>query len=391
MRRIEVVAWMGYITFAMGFTALSAALPFLRGWLHTGYATLSFLLLAWALGNTVGYFGANALVDRIGSPRILRVGLLAFGAGYVVLIFAHVLIIWLAVLALVGMGVSLIDVASARLVAHLHRPEPGRALNRLNVFFGLGAILGPLAMSVSLKLVDSPVPVFLILVAFAALSLWMLGTLMTIPFQVAVGAVGPKPAPIWHVPWVWRLGLATFLYIAAEVGFGTWVSPFAFREAHVSAAIAALFPMVFWGGLMVTRIIASAPGNRLALGGILIGGSIAGAAMSVLALVLSHWAIALLAAAFLVGASFGPMFPLFLAVASQRAPDREGSVYAVLYIAVALASLLVPWGEGQIFSRVPYLTVAITPAVSLVMAVVLWHDGQANQAPGARSIPDGSG
>ena len=374
MRRLEYAGWAGYTTFAMGFTALSAALPFLRVWLHAPYAVLSLVLLAWAVGNTVGYFGGNALVDRVGSPRVLRAGLFTFGAGYAVLVFFHVLSVWLVVLALVGVGVSLIDVASARLVAHLHRPDPARALNRLNIFFGLGAILGALTTALSLRWFQSPVPVFVFLIALSAAGLVLLGTAAVLPEQAATVQAGRRAAPVWRLPWVWRLGLATFLYITAEVGFGTWVSPFAFREAHVSAAIAALFPMAFWAGLMVTRIIASVPQKPLNLSVILVAGSLAGAALSAGALAISHSYLMLLAAAFLVGSSYGPMFPLFLALSSRRAPEREGGIYTVLYIAVALAALIVPWGEGQLFSPMPYLTLAITPLVSAGMGLVLWLD-----------------
>lgn len=129
--------------------------------------------------------------------------------------------------------------------------------------------------------------------------------------------------------------------------------------------------MVFWGALMVTRIVASAPQKRLALGTMLVAGSVAGAVMSALVLLGSHAGFALLLAAFLVGCSYGPIFRLVLAVSSRRAPEREGGIYAVLSRAVAIASHLVPWGEGQIFSLALYLTLAITPVVSVVMAVVL--------------------
>src|SRR5579875_2318190 len=361
----------------MGFTALSAALPLFRLWLHAPSSRLSLILLAWAVGNTVGYFGANALVDRIGSPRLLRAGLGAFAAGYLILVFVHVLTTWLLVLGLVGVGVSLIDVASARLVAHLHRREPARALRRVNVFFGLGAILGPLATALALRLFASPLPVFACLIALALAGLVTLGTSMTVPNQVVANPRAIGHTAILRWTWVWRLGLATFLYITAEVGFGTWVSPFAVREAHVTTSVAALFPMVFWGGLMVTRLVASAPQTRLRHGTVLVAGSVLGAVMSALALRSNHSPFALLLAAFLVGCSYGPLFPLFLAVSSRRAPEREGGIYGVLYIAVAIASLVVPWGEGQIFSLAPTLTLGITPLVSLFMALVLWIDQRA--------------
>ena len=374
MRRLEYAGWAGYTTFAMGFTALASALPFLRFWLHAPYAMLSFVLLAWAGGNTAGYFGGNALVDRAGSPRVLRAGLLTFSAGYAVLVFFHVLTVWFVVLALVGGGVALIDVASARLVAHVHRPDPARALNRLNIFFGLGAILGALTTALSLRWFQSPVPVFVLLIALAVAGLLLLGAVAVLPGQATAVQRDRTATSVWRLPWVLRLGFATFLYIAAEAGFGTWISPFAFREAHVNAPVAALFPMVFWGGLMVTRILASLPRRSFNLSTILVAGSLAGAALSAVALAISHSLAMLLAAAFLAGCSYGPLFPWFLALASRRAPGREGGIYTVLYMAVALAALIVPWGEGQIFSPVPYLTLAITPVVSAVMGLVLWID-----------------
>jgi fucose permease len=375
LRRFEYGTWIGFVVLGMGIAVLSAALPYLRHWLGAGYATLSWLFVSSAAGNTVGYFGANRLVDRLGSARLLPVAVAVFGGGYVVMALTHWLWLWLPVTACIGFGGAVIDVGSSRAITDLYQPKPARALNLLNVFFGLGAILGPLVTAVALNHALGVEPVFGFITLLSVAGLVMLGRPVSLPAPGA-GDEGEAGFHAWRTSWVVRIGLATFLYIAAEIGFGSWISPFAHREAAVSAASAALFPMVFWGGLMVTRIVASLPQNRLPLSPILVTGALLGAAMSAFAMAVGHAAVLLMVAAFLVGASFGPSFPGFLALASQRAPNRVGAVYHVIYATMAVAALVVPWAEGQIFVHAPYVALGITPAVCLLMAGLLWYDGR---------------
>lgn len=373
MRRFESGTWVGFVVLGMGVSVLSAAFPYLRQILAADYRTLSWLFVSSAVGYTVSYFVANRLVDRFGAGRLLLIAVGAFGGGYLVMALTHWLAVWLPVTACIGFFGAIIDVASSRAITTLYQPTPARALNLLNVFFGLGAILGPLLMAVALNHGLGTGPVFGFLTFLSLAGLAILGRADSSPLQGDGTPVG-EDLPAWRTPWVWRMGLATFLYIAAEIGFGSWVSAFAHREAHVSVADAALFPMAFWGGLMVTRILASLPGPRLSLYSVLTLGSLLGAVTSVLAMVVSHQPGWLMVAAFLVGASFGPSFPGLLAVASARGPTRVGAVYGVIYATMAVAALIVPWAEGQIFSSAPYVALGFTPAVCLLMAGLLFWD-----------------
>lgn len=387
VRRFESGTWIGFVVLGMGVSVLSAAFPYLRHLLGADYRTLSWLFVSSAVGYTLGYFVANRLVDRAGAGRLLFLAIGVFGLGYLLMAITHSLDLWLPITACIGFFGALIDVASSRAITALYQPTPVRALNLLNVFFGLGAILGPLLMAVALNHALGTAPVFGFLTLLSVAGLVMLrGSEST-----ALSADESRHIDgfrAWRTPWVWRMGLATFLYIAAEIGFGSWISAFAHREAHVSVAVAALFPMAFWGGLMVTRVLASLPGKRLTLFSVLTLGSLCGAGASVLAMVMSHQAGWLMTAAFLVGASFGPSFPGLLALASERGPTRVGAVYGVIYATMAVAALIVPWAEGQVFSGAPYVALGLTPAVCLVMAGLLcWDFYLWSQPGGSASMP----
>ena len=382
MRRLEWGTWVAFVAFGMAMTSVPALLPFLRGWLNRDYAELSWLYAAGAAGNTAAYFAANRLVDRIGYGRLLPASLGVLAVGYGVLATSHAFSAWLVTLVLAGMAGSLIDVGSTRLVTALFRPRPDAALNRLNVFFGIGAILGPLLAMAAIDRAASPAPVFIVVGVLAAVGALTLTAAAQVRVDVLPSTV--SPASGWHIPWIRRMAVAMLLYIAAEVGFGSWISPFAHRFAGVPTGLAALFPMAFWAGLVATRVISSTPLLRWRRDVILRVGAMLGAATSALALLGGASAPFLFLFAFFVGASLGPAFPTVLAAASARAPGHESVSYGVIYGVMAVAALVVPWGEGQIFGSFPLVAMAVTPLACLGMAAVI----QVDRRSSAREAPD---
>src|SRR5689334_18817486 len=95
------------------------------------------------LGASVTVLLTGRLVDRVNVRYLLSAGTLLVGSGLLVLAFAPVLAVAIVGVLIVGLGYGLLDVGINTTIAAINPGRSGAALNTLNAFYGVGAILGP--------------------------------------------------------------------------------------------------------------------------------------------------------------------------------------------------------------------------------------------------------
>ncbi len=371
MQPAERIAWLGNVEIGLLATAYGASLPALVLALGHGYATLSLLFVVFAAGNTVSYFAANPLIDRLGAQRALHLGLALFVVSALPLGMVHGFTWWVLATLFAGVAFSLADVGAARLVGGLHRPHPAQALNRLNIFFSVGAISAPVIVGLSVRFLGGPQPVFLVIALLGAIGAVQLAR-MPAPAPEPSGHREPGDSFLRYfgrTRWLRVLTPLVFFYIAAEVGFGSWIAAYEHLRAGVSTALAALYPAAYQVGMTVVRLFVGRSLGVWRLERMLVLGGLLATAATLLAALLGSNPWYALAGAVLAGVGFGPAFPVALAIASLRGPGREGWTYGAVFSALALAVLIAPWVEGQVFGKVPLFALLATPlAAALVVA-----------------------
>jgi FHS family glucose/mannose:H+ symporter-like MFS transporter len=371
-QRAEQVSWLGYAIIGLMATAYGAALPELVHQLRASYGELSLLFAMQSLGNTVTYFYANHLVDHQGTRRVLQIGFWLFFAATALLPVIPDFAVWVVLALLAGVAFALVDVGGSRLVSDLHRQHQAQAFNRLNLWFGIGAISAPLAVGL---LNGAGLPVTLVFALAAALA--VLGAMGI----TAIGAVPGEPAQpgpglrgnfeLWRgEAWLRTLTWLVFLYVAAESGFSAWVAAFVHVRAGLPDAIASLYPAAYQVGLTVTRLLIGPRLPLLRLERVLVLGAAAAVGSSAVVVSFGHSPIVVLVAAALTGACLGPAFPIILTVAGREAPRREGQAFFFIFTSLAIAALVVPWAEGQVFMQLPELAMAATSVLVAGMAIL---------------------
>jgi len=371
-RRAEHLSWLGYAVIGLMATAYGAAMPELVRHLHQTYGQLSVLFALQSGGNTVAYFYANHLVDRWGTERVLLAGFALFSAATGLLALVATFALWAALAFIVGVAFALVDVGGSRLISDLHRPHQAQAFNHLNLWFGVGAVSAPIAVGI---LNASGLPVALVFALAAALSLVGavgMTTLGELPGEAAEpgGGLLANLRLFAAAPWLRALTFLAFLYVAAESGFSAWVAAYVHVQAGLPDAIASLYPAAYQVGLTVTRILIGPVLPKLRLERLLLLGGLGAAVASGLAAAYGQNPWLVVAAAALTGACLSPAFPVILTVAGREAPRREGQAFFFIFTSLAIAALVVPWAEGQVFGQTPALAMAMTPLLTLGMGVL---------------------
>lgn len=223
-----------------------------------------------------------------------------------------------------GLGAGAIDAGLNTYVA----ANFGEGLMQwLHACYGIGVTLGPIIMTITL----------------ASLNSWRIGYQVVGGFQLALAACFALTLAMWdkkgtpvgieqpkrltdyktpmgetlRQPRVWLSALLFFLYVGAEVSFGTWTYSLLVESRGMSPTVAGLWVGGYWATFTVGRVVAGLYIKRVGVN-ILVLGSLAGALLGTALLGWNPSEVANPLAVALIGFAIAPIFPAFISGTSQR-------------------------------------------------------------------------
>lgn len=366
-----IVACAMFLALGLVTAAIGPVLPELAARTSSGLADVGAIFSLLFLGAFASQTIAGPLMDRLGQRPLLLAGLLLLAIGVLGVSLSSFLPLTLACALLAGFGHGSIDVGGNVMIALAYPTRRVSALNLLNVFFGVGAVVGPAISSLSLLVLRS-----------ALASLWIGATLLFVllPF-VRFSAMG-RPSPdrashanrraIYGVPVLWILGCLVLLYVGTENGIGGWTTTFMNRTTSLSLDQAALVSSGFWLMLTFGRILAVPVGSRIAPTAVL-GISLAGSLVGGIALLLGTGnAVLSLVAVLMLGFFFGPIFPTVLAITTARFSVGPGQAAGVVVVLGSVGAMILPWLQGIFLETMGPVTLALSIAISTAGMLALF-------------------
>ncbi|MGI8551523.1 MAG: MFS transporter [Dehalococcoidia bacterium] len=378
--------WLGYggmLLIGIYISALGPGLPSIAARAHVPLAQAGTLFTALFTGGLLVSIGSGHALDRIGRRPILVAGTLVHGLGCLALSFATN---WPEALAggvLLGIGDGTLVVAYHVVFADLARDGAGAALNRLNAFFGIGALLGPGVAALSL-LAAGDIRYALWLVAAAqgcAALLLMIVPVPALPHVTGEGEAG-RMRDLLRRPLVQLLALLLFLYVGLEVGLGNWTYTYLHERGGFGVATASLLTSGYWLSLTLGRALSPFALRRLSDPHFLLLSTLVAAGSAVALVLLAGWRPAGALCILLVGFGFGPIWPMAFAAGAGAFRQGSGTVSGLLATAGSIGGLLGPWLQGLLLLQhgarwgMAY-TLAGCAGMTILAAAALRHQREA--------------
>jgi len=395
-RRLTLVI-MCILFLLLGLTtsALGPMLPDLAGLTGTDLAVVGSLFTALFLGALLAQVAAGPLSDRIGQRPVLVGGLIMMSAGMLGLTFSPAISLSLAFAFLSGLGHGAIDLGGNVIIARVFSEKSAPALNTMNMFFGIGAFIGPALVSLFLGIGWNGLPAF-----------WLTAALLValMPFLLRMPAPAPlsmersraDSARIYTSPLLWALGLLLLLYVGTETGVGGWTTTYMENTTGMLTERAALVASGFWLALTGGRFASAILGGRFSPFTVLstsLFGAFAGGALLILGNGSQIWSIA---AVLLIGFSFGPIYPTTMAITTSMFRDGPGKAASIAAAMGSIGGMFLPWLQGILLIKSrPSASAAFTAIGALAMLSLLivirirLAQTTDRQAPG--SLQQGSG
>jgi len=346
--------------------------------------------LAYLLNNLL-YITGTLSVGWV-AGRLLRAPVLAAGPGLIALGLAIIAIapawgVFLAGFLVLGLGGGLIDSGVNALFMDLYEGRAAGALNRLHLFFALGALASPLAMGLAISNGVAWQAVVAGTAVVAAPVALALATRRVPPVHAAREEADTVPAMppggggrlrLLPLPLV-ALAVAIALYVAAEIGVSSWLVRY-LDDAPVAQATLAL--SLFWAGLALGRLVSSLVADRVgAVRYALVWTSAAG--IAILASLLAPTIPLAIACFAVAGFAAGPAYPMIVAIGGVLYPGRSSMVSGVLVSAAMVGSIVYPPLMGVLSEVVGLragmfgagLAMLVSAAAILVAARLARRDG----------------
>lgn len=363
-----------FIALGLANASLGPTLPGLAEQTQARLSEISYLFTARSLGYLLAALLGGRLYDRLPGHTLMATTLLVMAMMLALAPLVPALWLLTAVMLLLGIAESGLDVGGNTLLVWLHQDKVGPFMNGMHFFFGVGAFLSPIIIAQAL-LVSGGITWaywFLALLMLPA-AIWLLRQ-SSPPFP----AISPdEPVRPVRGALVALIALFFFLYVGAEVSYGGWIFTYTVTRGLSNEAAAAYLTSAFWGALTAGRLLSIPLAARLRPRAIL-GLDLAGCLASVAVIVLWPQSLAVVWLGTLgLGLSMASIFPTTLSLAERHMPI-SGRVTGWFFAGASVGGMTLPWLIGQLFETIgPQVTmlaimVALVAAVAVFIALMLY-------------------
>ncbi|MEO6397877.1 MAG: MFS transporter [Tepidiformaceae bacterium] len=363
--RLHAASYAGLLCVGVYATSFGPAMPFLARHFGVSLDHAGLLVTMLFVGSIVASGAMTVYFHRF-EPRLLAlVGLVVVAGGAMALALTSSWPLALLAVGILGIGDGLLVAAAHSAIASTASDVP-RGLNRLNLWFAVGATLGPVWAGVILLNRGEHAVVY---VGVAVICVAAAALLATVPRR-PLTETAVHESPHLRSRAFWTMGAILFLYVGAEIGLGSWVASYSTEAFGAGVMTGALVTAGYWGALAIGRIISGALFGRGISPLAVLVASIAGALFTSASLALADGNLAVgVSAAFATGLCFGPIWPAAITLATRGA--ASGAPAAMVTIGNA-GGILFPWLQGKVLVAAgPGRGVALTALLCLFMLVLL--------------------
>ncbi|MGZ3609845.1 MAG: MFS transporter [Ktedonobacteraceae bacterium] len=329
-----------------------------------------------AFGFIIGVLVAGLFATRLNSKYILMGGLGLMSVASAITPITHSFTVLLIAQLIKGVGFGMVDVSVNTIVTLAYQDTLGETLNNVHSAYGIGALSGPLLLSLSLQMLNEALWAYLVgaVVGFVVIVLLMRQIVPEIPRQKIIQKQ-QQPSLYQNVflePLLWFMVLQIALYVGAELGFGSWIVTVLSQSAVISLALAAPAATAFFLGLTIGRLLGGQvlrrgwlSENQLLYVSIL-GGFISGIVVAIFPGII----VVSFGASVLVGLFYGPLFPGIMAMASRQFVNNIGIVSSVMLVSTGTAAMVLPALMGILIPVIGLNWVLVFPASCCLLIIV---------------------
>ncbi len=363
---VKVFLYLSFILIGIVNTFLGPMLPFLNEKWRLNDVQAGYFLAAQSLGGLLGTLVTSFLYKKFSSRWILAVG-------YVFIIISllglssDIREIGLFSSFLSGVSLGFIIPTTTLILSQIAKENRAAAINLLNFFWALGAVLSPLIffkLSSQTQLNYIFAAVALIGAAFLVFLFKLKNVRIASSKEKSTVSGGEKLAILFPV---WLFVITIFLQIGVEASLAGWLPTFAKRITSSDWWL--LVPTFYWSGFLLSRLFSSFYLRRIGEKTAILFGLVLVTIGQIIFLLTAQINIAAIGA-FLVGFGTAPIFPITIAILSGKFEKKAPELLSYMFLLAGLSGMIFSWLIGYAASITGELKTALL--IPLMCGLILF-------------------
>ena len=365
--------------YGVSIVMIGTLVPELLQYFEVSLSEIGFLMTIQCFGGILALFLGSRFAEKVKKSLIIPIAFGALGLGLLTVGYSPSFIVLQSAFFITGFFIRITDIFLNAFVGQIHQEESGIYLNRLHMFFSIGAFTGPFYSGMLIKLDFHWQQIYSIIgilfVVSALLGYW---------FILPMGRIQQTQKPqnkaplnfleIIQDPKIWILGVTLLFYSFHQLSVTVWLPYYMEDSLGASKETANLAISLFWFGIILGRLFVSIivknqdPARLLSLGAfvgavLLVGG------------IYSRDILLTTSAYFLVGLLTGAVIPLAFTICYKIFPEVIALATTFLSIFLLSGQMVGPWLLGisaEIFTihHAIFLTVITLFGCTLVWKLV---------------------
>ncbi len=303
-------------------------------------------------GFIIGSLLSSTIVNKWNRKRSLSFFYFLLFISSLAMVFVTSYLFFIVIYLLIGLSGGFIESQISSLAMEINKKNEGFYLNLTQVFFGIGAFIGPF------------IPTFILSrglswkYSYAIISLiCFINLIFFIILKVPDTEVVKKVSSISAFRSVlsvkssgfFLLVFAMFFYVCAEAGVAFWIPTFLRLNRSFSGSMASQVLSFFWLSFVFGRFLTGILSRKIKITNILLVVTI----ISIPSILLGIYAennILIFFAFILAGLLLSGIWPLIVLLGGLRFSSQRDFVVSVVIMAGGIGGLFSPWFIGKVFS-----------------------------------------
>jgi fucose permease len=351
----RTLVMVSFVFFALGLimASIGPVLGELSSNTNTSLAAVGAIFTALFLGALVTQLFSSSISSRVGLHPILLAGTVLAALGMTGISLSRSLPLLLISAMVLGLGHGAVNFSGNLSIATLFYEKRATAINFANIFYALGAFIGPALAGFSVIKFETGLPVFwlgALLILSAGLMMIRTPLQRTDLSQTTTPATPTKTA-LLASPILWVVVVLSFFYGGSETGMSGWTTTYLQQSVGFPLERAAFVTSAFYLALMVGRMLCSWLGSRLTELQILIS-TLAVTFAGTLLLITGYGNPILSTLAVLgIGLGYGGTYPTMIAFSTATFKESAAQAASVIISVGSIGGMALPALQGVILEQ----------------------------------------
>jgi len=361
--------------YGVSIVMIGTLVPELLQFFEVSLSDIGFLMTIQCFGGILALFLGSRFAEKVKKSLIIPIAFGSLGLGLLVVGYSASFLVLQTAFFLTGFFIRITDIFLNAFVGQIHQENSGIYLNRLHMFFSIGAFTGPFYSGMLIKLDFHWQQIYSIIgilfVGSALLGCW---------FILPIGKMHQTQSPMHRVPLhfleiiqdpkIWILGATLLFYSFHQLSVTVWLPYYMEDSLGASKEMANLAISLFWFGIILGRFFVSIIVKNQDPARLLSFGAFVGAFLLVVGIYRDIYLTT--SAYFIVGLLTGAVIPLAFTICYKIFPEVIALATTFLSIFLLSGQMVGPWLLGVSAEMFSINNAIFLTVITLFGCTVVW-------------------